>query len=230
MNAVDRLESVARQLTGGANVIDRRKGRDLLNLAELQKGPWRDRCSVTDIGVAPRRQLLLTVQLNVNGLAYGDAPYPRGDWKLAVVVGHRYPLEMPNLRFLDPTPYNPHMLDSRFLPDEASLPPELRPYVEDLRAGTGGCCFLETAQWTAALSHDLAFVIWQASRILTGNRLHMEAASLNQHARDYYLRHADQFPLGPALTAPSDAVAEAASKQTDGAEQTNVDDEAMQWF
>ena len=169
MNAVDRLESMGRQLTGGANVIDRRKGRDLQNLLELQKGPWRDRCVVTDIVAAPRRQLLLTVQLNVNGLAYCDEPYPHGDWKLAVVVGQHYPLEMPNIRFLEPTPYNPHVLDTRFLPDEASLPPELRPYVEDLRAGTGGCCFLESAQWTAALSHDLAFVIWQASRILTLN-------------------------------------------------------------
>lgn len=225
------IDSLAARLMASPNVCDQRKGRDLARLQQLSTGVWRG--SFTLQAAAPlgeHRVIALAGRLGVQSLAWnGQEPYPHDRWTVLIGLEHHYPLAMPQVRFVgEPIPYNPHVMHRDHVPDEATIPAELRHFLVQLREGyDGGCCYMASAQWETSPEFDLAMVLWQVSRILTGVRIHGEQAALNNHARDSYLRLADQgrLPLGPALPVPSAATVAPAEQQADPVEEDGI----MEW-
>ena len=200
------VHRVVERLCESPNVCDQRKSRDVGRLQALADGPWSDRVVLVGIDCGRQWSLDLVVQLDVAGLAWRGRAEPHRPWTMLVAVPHNYPMAMPAVRFVGGVvPYCPHVIHREFLPDEARLPVELRQFVEAVRAGRdGACCYLRGAQWSPLTTHDLAMVVWQVGRILTGTRLFGEQGSLNNHARDHYQRLQDEgrLPLGPGLPAP----------------------------
>jgi hypothetical protein len=199
---------LADKLSRQPNVCDQRKGRDLKLLHEASQGIWQEFLSDLRIAVGTRQSLLLTGRLKVGGLVWADQARIHNDWGIEIMIPRHYPIAQPEVRMESPVPYNPHVLHNEFLPDERELPAELRPFLEEIRAGAAGrCCYL--GQWQADLTHDLRLVVWQISRILSGACFHGEANSLNNHARDYYLRLKKQggLPIAAALPVVIDETA-----------------------
>lgn len=223
------IHQAAQRLIESENVCDQRKGRDLHRLSQLStSGPWSE-WFAADCVVPLGRQRTLTLlgRLRTASLVWARRPQPHDDWTLMIAMPPYYPLAMPQLRFVGQVPYNPHVLHRDHLPSEGDVPSELRRFVAQLREGyDGGCCFLDTTQWKATPQFDLALVVWQTSLILTGARIHGERGALNNHARDHYLRLAEQgaLPLGPALPAPV-----LPAFDSEGEAETLADDEIMQW-
>lgn len=207
------LGPLADNLAGQPNVCDQRKGRDLKLLHEAAQGIWRGRLTDLQITGGQRQSWLLTGRLNIGGLVWAEHPRIHDDWGIEIAIPRHYPLAQPEVRLESPVPYNPHVLHSEFLPDERELPAALRPYLEQIRAGSAGSiCYLR--QWQADLTHDLRLVVWQISRILCGACFHGEANSLNNHARDHYLQLKTQGGLPIAASLPM-FVAEGATAGND---------------
>ncbi|GIW89856.1 MAG: hypothetical protein KatS3mg109_0288 [Pirellulaceae bacterium] len=201
------IRAVAERLLGSPNVCDQRKGRDLARLLALSDTAWHDRLALQAAVPLPDRCTLgLVANLTVTSLAWRSGqPVEHSSWKLLVAVEPYYPLAMPAVRFVDEVPYNPHVLHREHLPDEATLAPPLRLFIAAVRQGyDGGCCYLESSHWQTTPEFDLAFVIWQVSRVLAGVGVRAEPGALNQHACDYFMHLADQkrLPLGPPLPPP----------------------------
>jgi hypothetical protein len=108
----------------------------------------------------------------------------------------------------------------------------LRQFVEAVRAGRdGACCYLRPDQWSPLTTHDLAVVVWQVSRILSGTRLYGERGSLNHHACDHYqrLQEEGRLPLGPALPLPWGNGACDGTRRVPG-DGEDGDEEAIEWI
>jgi hypothetical protein len=119
---------------------------------------------------------------------------------------------MPGFQFLPPAiPFNSHVIHKDHLPEQASLLPELQALIRSGRHG--GCCWMASDQWQPTIDMSLALAVWTVSRILTGDKMHGEAASLNRTARDAMLRLREEgkLPLGPALPCPVDGPAAGAA-------------------
>lgn len=197
---------VIERLLESPSVCDQRKSGDLQTLKELAEGPWSGRLVLLGVDCGRQRSMDVVVQLDVPGLVWRGRPEPHRNWTMILAVPHNYPLALPDVRFAGPAvPYCSHVIHREFLPDENGLPPELRQFVEAVRAGRdGACCYLRHSQWSPLTTHNLAMVVWQVSRILSGTRLFGERGSLNRHANDHYqqLKDTDKLPLGPALPVP----------------------------
>ena len=206
VNRLIPTDLVIRRLMESKNVCDQRKARDLRTLQDLSRGAWAGRLAVLGVLVRPESgSFVVIVRLHANGLVWRDeAPQPNAVWALALEVPTNYPMAMPGCAFIGEVPYNPHFTHKAFMPDPAGLPAPMQQFLRTLRdRGTDGvCCYARHSEWKPDLEHDLARVILQASRILTGAHLWGEHGSLNNHARDYYLRLGSEgkLPLGPALS------------------------------
>ena len=229
------VHRVIDRLCKSPNVCDQRKSRDIGKLQALAEGPWSGRVALLGVDCGRQWSLDLVLQLDVAGLVWRGRPEPHRKWTVLVAVPHNYPMAMPGARFVGGVvPYCSHVIHREFLPDEGGLPAELRQFVEAVRAGRdGACCYLRNAQWSPLTTHDLAMVVWQVGRILTGTRLFGEQGSLNNHARDYYqrLQEEGQLPLGPGLPTPWASSADGQSGP-DGPDLTGeLDDEgdAIKW-
>jgi len=225
------LEKVVNRLRESPNVCDQRKARDLEKLLALAEGPWAGRFVPLGADCGGNRSLQVVAQLDVPGLAWRGQPEPHQNWTMVIAVPHNYPMVQPEVRFAGVVPYCPHVVHREFLPDEKGLPPELRQFVEAVRAGRdGSCCYLRNSDWSPLATHDLATAVcFQVSRILCGARLFGERGSLNNHARDYYQRLEDEgrLPLGPALPVPwGTAAAEATSHAAGG----DDEEDAIEWI
>jgi hypothetical protein len=76
------------------------------------------------------------------------------------------------------------------------------PFLDAMRQGQNGwTCY--AASWSPLATHDLVLLVWQIARIL-GGRVFAEKFSLNNGARDVYLRLAaeQRLPLGAPLPLP----------------------------
>lgn len=228
------LEKVIDLLRESPNVCDKRKARDLGKLIALAGGEWAGRFVPLGADCGAERSLQVMAQLDVSGLAWRGQPEPYRNWTMAIAVPHNYPMVQPEVRFAGVVPYCSHVIHREFLPDEKGLPPELRQFVEAVRAGRdGSCCYLRYSQWSPLATHDLATaVVWQVSRILCGARLFGERGSLNNHARDYYQRLKDEerLPLGPPLPIPrrDTGASETTSQAAVGG--GDDDEDAIEWF
>lgn len=193
------VADIVRQLQGSANAWDQRKGVDLTEILALSQNEWRDRVALRAFARGPRRTLLAIVNLaGTKSLVWEGKPTQVDKFTFAMAIHNSYPQSMPFVKFMVPVPFNPHVVNLAFLPDDtAGIPAELQAY---LRQGSGNMCFLRSEQWNPARD-SLAVVIWQVSRILSG-RIRAEAASLNQAARDFLLRGEPGFELGPPLPFP----------------------------
>jgi hypothetical protein len=238
------LERLIQLLEKSPNVCDQRKAADLQKLVDLTKGPWSGRVALLGAECGQQWNLNVVLQMEVPGLAWQGQPVPQTTWMALLTVPHSYPMEMPVVRFVGGVPYCSHVIHREFLPDEGRLPPELRQFVEAVRAGRdGACCYMRHSQWSPAPTHDLGLVVWQVARIVSGTRLFGERGSLNNHARDYYQRLKDEgrLPLGPGLAAPwtrgqgGQSGEDATSGQEDASGQAVIpdiddDDDAIEWF
>ena len=229
------VHRVIDRLRESPNVCDQRKSRDLGKLRALAEGPWAGRVVLLGVDCGRQWSLDLVLQLDVAGLVWRGRPEPHRKWTALVAVPHNYPMAMPAVRFVGGVvPYCSHVIHREFLPDEGGLPVELRRFVEAVRAGRdGACCYLRNAQWSPLTTHDLAMVVWQVGRILTGTRLFGEQGSLNNHARDHYQRLQEEghLPLGPGLPAPW-ASAAGGQSGPDGPDLTGElddEDDAIEW-
>jgi hypothetical protein len=227
------LGRVIDRLRESPNVSDQRKARDIGKLEKLAQGPWSGRLVLIGADCGRRWSLELVMQLDAASLVWRGRPEPHHQWTLLLGVPHNYPMVQPDVQFVgNLPPYCSHVIHRQFLPDETGLPLELRQFVEAVRAGRdGACCYLRADQWSPLTTHDLAMVIWQVSRILTGARLFGERGSLNNHARDYYqrLQEEGRLPLGPALPVPWDGAGEAPGRP-DVAVGSEGDEEAIEWI
>ena len=200
------LPLVQQMLLQSPNAGDRRKGRDLAQLAELEAGQWAGLFRLRGARPGPQRTLCILADLHVCGLVWdGTAPRIHNDWQLLLGVLHSYPLAEPAAAFSGaPTPFNPHVLDKNFAPQASGLAPEMRRFLT--AAHDGACCWTVASQWRPTLSYTLALVVRQVSRILTGSLLYCEKYSLNDLANDHYLVLAREgrLPLGPSLPVPRD--------------------------
>jgi hypothetical protein len=196
------IGDVLGRLGEASSVWDRRKRRDIELLLEETRGSWAGRVTLAGAFAGPQNMLFLAVPLVVDGLAWtGSKPARNNQWLAIMGLPHDYPLFRPVVRFTGTVPYCPHVAHAAFPPDEAGLPPELRRYAELLRQGQdGGCCYCLAHEWTADTAHDLRLVLSQVARMVCGARFHGEGeGALNTHAAEHFVRHAEQFPLGPAL-------------------------------
>ena len=200
------VESVIQRLVASPNVCDQRKGRDIGMLQELGQRAWAGRLAPMGIHPGPGgRSFFVVGRLRTAGLAWRNGePQQNSIWTMALEVQASYPLVMPGCVFVgQENPYNPHVTHRSFIPDAAGLPPVLQQYLRTLREGgrDGVCCYARSTEWKSDASHHLALIVWQCSRILCGARLWGERGSLNNDARDYYLRlgREGKLPLGPAL-------------------------------
>jgi len=226
------LDQVVARLGASPNVCDQRKARDIHMLNTLAEGHWSGRLAPLGADCGRQRSLDVAVQLDVPGLVWRGQPEPHRSWTMVVAVPHNYPMVQPEVRFAGVIPYCSHVIHREFLPDEAGLPLELRQFIEAVRAGRdGACCYLRHAQWSPLTTHDLAVVIWQVSRILSGARLFGEQGSLNNHARDYYQRldGEGRLPLGPALPVPSNG-ATANKSGRDPRSGDDDDEDDIEWI
>jgi hypothetical protein len=138
---------------------------------------------------------------NVAGLILsGGQVQSHADWDLQIYVPMHYPYSKPEVKFQGSAiPFNPHVLHKESCIDEELLPPELLEFLEAMRNGQQGwMCY--SAAWSPLATHDLTLLLWQVSRIL-GGRVFGEKYSLNNLARDYFLRLGQEgrLPLGPPL-------------------------------
>jgi len=222
------LEEVTRRLARSKNACDMRKSRDLNRIIELSTGPWAGRVEVLCALAGQGRSLSIVTELAADGLAWDGKPEANGMWTVLLTMGNVYPLSQPTAQFAGRIPFNPHVAHAAFLPDDRGLPPELRPFIAAMRTGSDGqCCFVRQNQWSADSDHDLAIVLWQVSRIVTGSAFYGERAALNRQAADHYvqLSKAGRLPFGPALPAPlGDGREEAAP--SDGDDGIDWDDAA----
>ena len=220
---------VVRILAASENVCDRRKGHDLAELFELSRGKWKDRFWIFGLGRGERRSLVVLCLLRgvrsliwENGVSVGDS------FKFALTISYDYPLSLPGITFLgSPIPFNPHVIDERFLPvDSASLSPELRAY---MYGGRGRACYLRASQWNAS-EDNLAVCVWQMSRILAGT-VYPEEVSLNPKARDFMLQRKDAVREEPELGPPLPYPVEAQETGTREAFATEEEDggDALEW-
>ena len=199
------LAQVVAALSRSQNVSDIRKARDLEVLDEVARTLWSGRCIVRGVGAGEQAALCLAVTLNdVAGLVLcGDQPVLQHRWDLLVYLPAHYPYARPDVRFEAGTvPFNPHVLHRDSIIDEETLPREMVQFLEAMRRGQEGwMCY--AASWSPLATHDLALLVWQVGRIL-GGRVLGEKYSLNNSARDYYLRLAGEgrLPLGPPLPLP----------------------------
>lgn len=197
------LHEVAGRYLASANTSDQRKGHDLAVLRRLAAGLWAGRFAVPACGSGPGRELVLLCRMGATGLIWsGERAVRHDDFAFAMLVPHTYPLAMPQVRFVQVVPFNPHVVHREHLPALGHLSAELQAY---LRQGHDGvCCYLRSAQWSPDTSCNLALVVWQVSRILTGKARHGEVNSLNPAARDEMLRLAEEkkLPLGDPLAYP----------------------------
>ena len=227
------LDRVVGSLGQSPNVCDHRKSRDIRKLEELAQGLWSGRLLLGGADCGRKWGLDLVMQLDVASLVWRGRAEPHHRWTMILGVPHTYPMAQPEVQFVGgPTPYCSHVIHREFLPDEKGLPLELRQFVESVRAGRdGACCYLRPDQWSPLTTHDLALVIWQVSRILTGTRLFGERGSLNHHACDHYqrLQEEGRLPLGPALPVPWAGAAgdPLPSQPVDGEEGA---EEAIEWI
>jgi hypothetical protein len=245
VNRLIPMDPVIRRLMESKNVCDQRKARDLRVLQELSRGAWAGRLAPLGVVVRPESgSFVVIVRLAANGLVWRDgAPQPNSVWALALEVPTNYPMAMPGCAFAGEIAYNPHVTHRDFVPDPAGLPAALQQFVRMLRDGgrDGVCCYARHSEWRPDLEHDLARIILQVSRILTGAHVWGEHGSLNNHARDYYLRLGTEgkLPLGPALpfetaSAPQDSkeivLDEPAEEEKPAAEQApEAKDDDMEW-
>jgi hypothetical protein len=228
------LAQVVAALGPSKNVQDIRKARDLEVLGRVAGNLWKGRCIVRGVGAG--EQGALAVALSLSGVAglvlRGDQPEPNDVWDLLVYLRPQYPFARPEVRFESGTvPFNPHVLHRDSIIDEESLPREMVHFLEAMRGGQEGLtCY--AADWPPLATHDLALLVWQVSRIL-GGRVFGEKYSLNNAARDFYLRLAAEgrLPLGPPLPLPSTfegprAIAEAVDGEDEDVEiiEEEVDD------
>jgi hypothetical protein len=214
-----RIEQVLDRLGGASSVWDQRKGRDIGLLLAETRGAWAGRVSLAGAFGGPQNLLFLAIHLVVDGLIWtGSRPAPNSRWALVMGLPDNYPLFRPVVRFTGTVPYCPHVAHAAFPPDEADLPPELRRYAELLRQGQdGGCCYCLASEWTGDTAHDLVLVLNQVARMVCGARFHGEGdGALNAHAAEHFVRHAEHFPLGPALP-------------FSGAEPADESDEGIDW-
>jgi len=219
------IDDVVPRLINSANVNDQRKGHDLQQLQWLSANAWARMFSLTGAMPGPRRMLHVFARLRVAGLLWEGEPRLHDDWRFALGIPHSYPLAEPLVTFVDgPTPFNGHVLHGDFLPNREGMAPELQHF---LNVGANGiCCYALAGDWSTALDHNLALVVRQVSRILTGLQ-HGERYSLNEHARDYLLRMAEEgrLPLGPALPIPGNVDRVAQDTTRDDARE-----EAVEWL
>lgn len=195
-------DQIMRRLLQAENPCDQRKGRDLGILLRLLAERWRQQVCILGAYPGDDGSLGLVFCLQVKGLVWGnDIPVVRDTFEFVLGIPRNYPLILPSVQFVGLIPYNPHVVHPEFIPSTVGLPTELQVYA---RQGAGCCCFLRHTQWHTDLSHNLALVLWQVSRILTLNKVFGEARSLNQAARDYviHLQREDRLPLGPPLPLP----------------------------
>lgn len=198
------LLQIIQRLLPSKNVCDMRKARDfeMLRQAAAEDGPWSGRCIVDGVGPADRGTIYIAIRLqNVAGLILSDGKVqPHANWDLRIYVPMHYPYSKPEVKFQgSEIPFNPHVLHRESLIDEESLPRELLEFLEAMRNGQEGwMCY--AAGWSPLATHDLTLLVWQVSRIL-GGRVFGEKYSLNNLARDYYLRLGQEgrLPLGPPL-------------------------------
>jgi hypothetical protein len=136
-------------------------------------------------------------------LLSGDQPVLHHRWKVLIYLPPHYPYERPEVRFeIGTVPYNPHVLHRDSVIDEESLPREMAQFLDAMRRGQEGWTCYATS-WSPLATHDLALLVWQLGRIL-GGHVFGEKYSLNNAARDHYLRMAAEgrLPLGPPLPLP----------------------------
>ena len=163
---------------------------------------WAERCIVNGIGAGGRGTIYAAVRLqNVPGLILSDGQVQaHNDWDLHIYIPLHYPYSKPEIRFQgNAIPFSPHVLHKASRLDEQTLPRELLAYLEAIRDGQEGwMCY--AADWSPLATHDLTLLLWQVSRIL-GGRVFGEMYSLNNEARDYYLRlgREGSLPLGSPL-------------------------------
>jgi hypothetical protein len=185
------------------NPSDRRKGRDLGQLAVLDRGVWSDRFALLGARPGSRRSLDVLVAVRAAGLIWNGAVEDCDTFQFLLGIANNYPMAAPAVVFANgPMPYHPNVLHRDFRPDVRGLPAELQQLVNDERAGA--CCYSMQADWTPDLDRSLATVVRHVSRLLVGAKLRGEEYALNTHARDHYLKLKDQgrLPLGPALPLP----------------------------
>lgn len=226
-----RLDTVVGELGASPNLCDQRKARDIQALIQLSRGAWAGRFALLGALANADRMLILVTQLIARGLVWSGRPQGHEQWTLALGMRHNYPLSLPAASFVQVVPYNPHVAHSAFVPEERGLPPELQQYIRALRMGQdGGCCFVRTAQWSPAVSHDLALAVWQVSRLLTGAHFFGEQGALNRHATSHYLALAEQglLPLGPPLPPPRTPEAGAITRLQAGIAAEGGDDD-IEW-
>lgn len=211
MNTTERTLSqpsatdIVNRLLRSPSVCDQRKALDLQNLLALGAGRWKGRFAVVQFAGMADQALGVVCSLKVPGLVWsGGAPAPWDTWLFVLVIPHNYPLSPPSVQFLDRTlPWCSHVVHRDFLPEApADLPPEFQALI---REGSGHTCLLRRGDWSpAAASHNCAVVVWLLSRVISLNKTHAEAASLNKAARDYTLRleREGRLPLGEPLPYP----------------------------
>jgi len=228
-------KAVIRPLLGSENPSDRRKGRDLLQLAALENGAWSERMALLGARPGYRRTLDVLVAIRAAGLIFGSSIEDRDTFQMVLGIPNNYPMAGPLVTFVnDPAPYHPNVLHRDFLPDTRGLPAELQQLVNDERGGA--CCYSMASEWTPDLDHSLATVVRHVSRLLVGAKLRGEEYALNTHARDYYLKLKQQgrLPLGPALPLPGVSGDPAALLgAADSAEDADADeavDDAVEWI
>ena len=123
----------------------------------------------------------------------------------------------PDVRFLDPIPFTPHVIHPSCPINEAELSQELLGYLERIRRQEAGwCCYVRANAWLPTVEYDLALCLYLVSGILSGARVWGERGSLNPLALQWFQRERMQLPLGDPLPFPhSDATGAALQPTTD---------------
>ena len=183
-----RVDEVISRLASSDDVRDNRKSRDITMLAAQASSRWAGRLDILGFATTPERDLAVVCHMKATGLTWANGrAVPHKDFVLAITIPQVYPMALPAVQFLPvaPIPFNPHVAAKDFPPGDA-LPPELAAF---WRQGNGHCCYLRASDWSPdAFTHNLATVAWAVSRIITLDRFHGEAESLNPAARDLSLQ------------------------------------------
>ena len=195
-------EEIAQRLLESENVCDRRKGLDLCGLIDASRGIWKGRFRIESFAGGPARSLAVICSIgNLRSLLWADEPRRHDRWRFVIGITHDYPLSRPEVSFLKPLPFNPHVVMASFTPQVDGLPPELQAYIRN--GSMGSCCYLRSDHWRPT-TDSLVTVVWLLSRLLAG-QIHAEPFSLNKAARDHMLRmirSGEVADLGPPLPCP----------------------------
>jgi len=197
------LNAALRVLSASARASDRRKARDLAHLRDTTRGLWRGRVSLVDSAYWREGTLFVVFELAVRGLILCGGEIRENRRFLGVVIiPERYPLAQPSLRFVEPLPISPHVVNSAHsVPNRDDLPAVLRAFVE---LGDGLACWAREAQWSASSDHTLAEALWQAARLVTLNAVNFAEPPLNPAALELARRMRDEhrLPLEECLPYP----------------------------